>query len=439
MEFPKHNSDIGINPIKGKYKILTGKDFFGLWSSLGVGLLVISAGSFIYASNILDALFVITLGSVMGSILLGLAGKIGSDHSIPSVVSMRPSFGIYGSYLLTILNILQLIGWSTFEITILSKAANIFTQGFLNIDFYVWSIIFGIIIIIFGIAGPLRVIKQWLNRFAVWIVYGSAIIILINLILFSGHSTTTNLTTANNINFDFFNSLDLVIAMPLSWLPLAADYNRFAQKSKNAFVGTIIGFSITNTLFYVIGALLGINDVFEILFAIQTFFYGFILLILIVDEIDNVFADIFSSAMSFKNIFNKINYKFLVIAFTVVSCVLANVIPIDQYESFLLLIGALFAPLFAIVLIDYYAIKKGKVSTEAFYDKCVKFRVSAFLSFFIGSLSYFIISPISPIHHENLNLGSTIPSMAISIITFLSIEYTIKKVKLKKNSNREQR
>ena len=106
MKFPKHDSDIGINPIDKKNKILTGKDFFVLWSSLGVGLLVISAGSFIYTSNVLGALFVIILGSIVGSILLAMAGKIGSDHSIPSVVSMRPAFGMYGSYLLTVLNIL---------------------------------------------------------------------------------------------------------------------------------------------------------------------------------------------------------------------------------------------------------------------------------------------------------------------------------------------
>ena len=83
MKFPETNSDIGINPIDKKNKTLTGKDFFVLWSSLGVGLLVISAGSFIYTSNILMRLFVIILGSIVGSILLGLAGKIGSDHSIP--------------------------------------------------------------------------------------------------------------------------------------------------------------------------------------------------------------------------------------------------------------------------------------------------------------------------------------------------------------------
>src|SRR6476661_3470568 len=426
MKIPENNSDIGIDPISERNKTLTGKDFFFLWSSLGVGLLVISAGSFIYTSNILDALFVIILGSVVGSILLGLAGKIGSDNSIPSVVSMRPSFGIYGSYLLAILNILQLIGWATFEITILSKAASIITHGFIN--FYIWSIIF-------GISGPLGIIKQWINKFAVWIVYGSTIIMLINLILASSgllHNNTSLI--ANNNSFDFFNSLDLVIAMPLSWLPLVSDYNRFAKNSKNAFFGTFIGFTITNILFYLIGVLLGINDVFEILFAIQTFFYGFILLILIVDEIDNVFADIFSSAMSFKNIFNKINYKYLVISFTVLSCILSNIIPINQYESFLLLVGALFSPLFTIVLIDYYILKRGKVKIEEFYNKCDKFKISAFFSFFIGSLIYLILSPISPIHIENINIGSTIPSMAVSLISFISLEHIIKRVKFKKNS-----
>ena len=432
MKFLEDNSDFGINPLDKKYKVLSGKNFFVLWSSLGIGLLVISAGSFISSSNLSEAIIAIIVGSIVGSVLLALAGKIGSDHSIPSIVSMRPAFGLHGSYFLTILNIFQLIGWSTFEITILSKAANIFSNGY--IDFYIWSIVFGIVIILFCILGPLKIVKQWLTKFAVWIVYGSTIIMLINIIL----NGTNNLDTVSLINsgftdFNFFNSLDLVIAMPLSWLPLVADYNRFAKKSKNAFLGTFIGFSITNCLFYVIGLLLGISDIFAILLAIQTFFYGFVLLVLIVDEVDNVFANIFSSAMSFKNIYNKVNYKYLVVCFTIVGVILSNLIPIYQYENFLLIIGALFAPLFAIVLTDYYIIRKGRVSIEKFYEKKKRFKISSFFSFFVGSITYFILSPISPLHLEDftLNIGSTIPSIAISIIAFLVIELLIKKVKFK--------
>jgi len=439
VKFLEGNTDFGTNPLDSKYKVLSGKNFFVLWSSLGIGLLVISAGSFISSSNLTEAIIAIIVGSIVGSILLALAGKIGSDHSVPSIVSMRPAFGLHGSYLLTVLNIFQLIGWSTFEITILSKAANIFSNGF--IDFYIWSIVFGAVIILFCILGPLKIVKQWLSKFAVWVVYGSTIVMLVSIILstsgagsadiINSHSNASN--TANAFDFSFFNSLDLVIAMPLSWLPLVADYNRFAKKSKNAFYGTFIGFSITNCLFYVIGFLLGISDIFAILVAIQTFFYGFFLLILIVDEVDNVFANIFSSAMSFKNIYNKINYKYLVIFFTALGVLLANVIPIQQYESFLLIIGALFAPLFAIVLTDYYIIRRGRISIESFYEKTNRVKISSFIAFVVGSITYFILSPISWLHITDLglNIGSTIPSIAISILVFLVIELLIKKVKLK--------
>ena len=438
MKFLEGNSDFGINPLDSKYKVLSGKNFFVLWSSLGIGLLVISAGSFISSSNLTEAIIAIIVGSVVGSILLALAGKIGSDHSIPSIVSMRPAFGLHGSYLLTILNIFQLIGWSTFEITILSKAANIFSNG--SVDFYIWSIVFGAVIILFCILGPLKVVKQWLSKFAVWVVYGSTIVMLVSIILSTAGTGTesiinynSSVSAATTFEFSFFNSLDLVIAMPLSWLPLVADYNRFAKKSKNAFYGTFIGFSITNCLFYVIGFLLGISDIFAILVAIQTFFYGFFLLVLIVDEVDNVFANIFSSAMSFKNIYNKINYKYLVIFFTALGVLLANLIPIQQYESFLLIIGALFAPLFAIVLTDYYIIRRGKISVEKFYEKTNRVKVSSFLAFIVGSITYFILSPISWLQVTDLGLsiGSTIPSIAISILVFLVIELLIKKVKLK--------
>lgn len=438
MKFLEDNSDFGINPLDSKYKVLSGKNFFVLWSSLGIGLLVISAGSFISSSNLTEAIIAIIVGSVVGSILLALAGKIGSDHSIPSIVSMRPAFGLHGSYLLTILNIFQLIGWSTFEITILSKAANIFSNG--SVDFYIWSIVFGTVIILFCILGPLKVVKQWLSKFAVWVVYGSTIVMLVSIILSTAGTGTesiinynSSVSAATTFEFSFFNSLDLVIAMPLSWLPLVADYNRFAKKSKNAFYGTFIGFSITNCLFYVIGFLLGISDIFAILVAIQTFFYGFFLLVLIVDEVDNVFANIFSSAMSFKNIYNKINYKYLVIFFTALGVLLANLIPIQQYESFLLIIGALFAPLFAIVLTDYYIIRRGKISVEKFYEKTNRVKVSSFLAFIVGSITYFILSPISWLQVTDLGLsiGSTIPSIAISILVFLVIELLIKKVKLK--------
>lgn len=76
----------GIEPVPSKHRFLRGIDYFVLWSSLGVGLLVFSAGSFLTGARFEDAVLAIILGSVGGSFLLALAGKIGSDHAIPSLI-----------------------------------------------------------------------------------------------------------------------------------------------------------------------------------------------------------------------------------------------------------------------------------------------------------------------------------------------------------------
>ncbi|TLY11115.1 MAG: hypothetical protein E6K85_02080 [Thaumarchaeota archaeon] len=274
----------GVKPIQDKHKMLGGLDYFILWSSLGVGLLVFSAGSFLSAASFFDAMLAIIVGSVAGSVLLSLAGKIGSNHGIPSLISMRPSFGIRGSYLPAILNVMQLVGWTTFEIMIMARAAEMLAGSVM--PYYFWAAIFGALVALLGIAGPLNVARQWLGKFAVWIAYGTSAIIIISLI---NSTDMAALISSPGQGMSFFSALDLVIAMPVSWMPLVADYNRFAKKSKSAMWGTFIGFAMTNILFYFGGVLIGTSDVIGIIVAIQAMFFGFLMLLLIVDEADKHF------------------------------------------------------------------------------------------------------------------------------------------------------
>ncbi len=342
----------GIDPVPPKHRILGGFHYFILWSSLGVGLLVFSAGSFLSDAPFYHALLAIIIGSIAGSVLLSMAGKIGSDHAVPSIIGTRPAFGLYGSYLAAVLNIIQLIGWTTFEILILSKAAEQLTN--MNVTF-VWNILFGIIITLLGIFGPLFVVKQWLSKFAIWIVYASSAIILVTLLF----QNLPNVMSEESNDMSFFVALDIVIAMPISWMPLVSDYNRFSKTSRGAFIGTLVGFSITNIIFYVGGLLFGVGDISSIIISIQAIFFGFILLIMIVDEIDNAFADIYSAAISSQNIFHNLNQRHLIIGFSAVSTILAIFVSIEGYEQFLFLIGALFIPLFGVILTDYFVISRG--------------------------------------------------------------------------------
>jgi putative hydroxymethylpyrimidine transporter CytX len=406
----------GINPVPPKHRILGGVDYFILWSSLGVGLLVFSAGSFLSETPFYHALLAIIIGSIAGSVLLSMAGKIGSDHAVPSLIGIRPAFGLYGSYLAAVLNIIQLIGWTTFEILILSKAAEQLTNMHVT---FVWNIIFGVIITLLGIFGPLFLVKQWLSKFAIWIVYASSAIILVTLLF----QNLPNVMSGEGKDMSFFVALDIVIAMPISWMPLVSDYNRFAKTSKGAFIGTLIGFSITNIIFYVGGLLFGVGDISSIIISIQAILSGFILLVMIVDEIDNAFADIYSAAISSQSIFHNLNQRHLIIGFSIVSTILAIFVSIEGYEQFLFLIGALFIPLFGVLLTDYFVIKRSKYQNDMMYgNKIIKIGYPAIIAWTIGVVVYYLLSQLSPIYLSQLpTIGSTIPSLIVSSLLYLLI------------------
>ena len=419
----------GINPVPTKHRILRGLDYFILWSSLGVGLLVFSAGSFLSETPFYHALLAIIIGSIAGSVLLSMAGKIGSDHAVPSLIGIRPAFGLYGSYLAAVLNIIQLIGWTTFEILILSKAAEQLTNMHVT---FVWNIIFGVIITLLGIFGPLFLVKQWLSKFAIWIVYASSAIILVTLLF----QNLPNVMSGEGKDMSFFVALDIVIAMPISWMPLVSDYNRFAKTSKGAFIGTLIGFSITNIIFYVGGLLFGVGDISSIILSIQAILSGFILLVMIVDEIDNAFADIYSAAISSQSIFHNLNQRHLIIGFSIVSTILAIFVSIEGYEQFLFLIGALFIPLFGVLLTDYFVIKRGKYQNDMMYgNNIIKIGYPAIIAWVIGAVLYYLLSQLSPIYLAQLpTIGSTIPSLIISSLLYLLITKLNLKFKVAKTA-----
>ena len=80
-----------------------------------------------------DALLAIVIGSVLGCLLLALVGIIGSDNAIPTMVLLRPVLGVRGSYLPTLFNVLQLIGWTIFEFVVMGFAADAISQALFGV------------------------------------------------------------------------------------------------------------------------------------------------------------------------------------------------------------------------------------------------------------------------------------------------------------------
>jgi len=362
----------------------------------------------------------IVIGTAVGNIPLVLAGWIGSEHAVPTMVTIRPSFGIRGSYIATFLNLIQLVGWTAFEVIIMARAADtisLATIGYTNTT--LWIIVFTVLCVAMAVGGPLIVVRYWLERFAIWLVYGTSIWVAYYLL--SQQSIHKLLAVEPVGGLPFLLAVDLVIAMPISWMPLAADYMRFSRNSRSAAAGTYSGYFVANFLFYTLGALFvlgaGVSDPVQ---AIAMVAFGIpALLLILVDETDNGFADIYSAAVSIQNVWPKISQKLLVIIVGFVGMLVALLLPVEQYESFLLLIGSLFIPVFGVVVTDYLFVRRRKYVVDDLYrgDGSYWYRgglnLRAVCAWLVGVLFYHSIVAYASW------LGASVPSFIAAAFCYL--------------------
>src|SRR5574342_4937 len=121
----------------------------------------------------------------------------------------------------------------------------------------------------------------------------------------------------------FWGGVDIVVAMPISWLPLVCDYSRFARRPGAAFAGTALGYLVANVWFYALGALILLAmrtspEPKAFVEAIALLAGPLILLVLLADETDEAWADLYSCAVSVQNAFPGTPVRTLVAALGVV-------------------------------------------------------------------------------------------------------------------------
>ncbi len=422
--------DWGIEPVPREKRNLRSVDLAVLWFNLGVGLLVLYAGTFItgYGFGILPLLLIVVAGSVVGSLLLAGAGSLGTLYGVPTMVSLRPIFGRRGSFVPTILNAAQLFGWTALEIWVMSVAATALSGPFLGpITGAFWVVLFGAFCGLLAWGGPMLVVKDWLERIGLWLV-----------LLGAGWITYRLATTPAGAGLPLWGGdwtkaglgLDLVIAMPISWWPLVADYNRFAESGRTAFLGTTVGYVAANIWFYLLGAVmvlvLGLTDASDVFAAAIVTVYGALALVAILaDETDNGFANIYSTSVSIQNVRPKATLRRLVPVVTTAGLAVAALLTavprasVLVYQPFLYFIGGVFVPMLGVVLADVYLIRRSGYDLEEFRGGGTRPALPAFVAWALGMATYFPIYLVNSgylaLDLGGLNLvGASIPSFAVA-------------------------
>src|SRR5690606_9949540 len=275
-----------------------------------------------------------------GGLMLGLSAIPGARTGKPAMMLLRGLFGAKPSYVPTVLNIAQLVGWGTFELIVIADAAEeLFGGG----PHWLYVVVAGVLTTVLTIwpLGSVRVLRRF-------VTVGVAIALLWFYVQFF-RAGLPDLTTdpgpggSGPFGSDwslFWIATDAALAVSVSWVPVAADYTRYSRGTGAAFGAASGAYALTQILAYILG-------LFALALAAGEGAYGPFLtvtlgaalfLILVVREADQSFANVYSTAVSIQALAPRTDRRVLSVGLGVCITLLALWLDMDDYFGFLGLI-----------------------------------------------------------------------------------------------------
>lgn len=378
-----------------------------IWFGAAVSIAEIMTGTYLAPLGMCKGIAAIVIGHLIGCTLLFLAGLIGGKSERSAMETVKMSFGEKGSLLFSVLNVLQLVGWTAIMIISGARAAaTILPQNALLSSTWFWCLIIGALILVWiaiGIKnlGPVNVVAMG-GLFILTVILSTVVF---------GSGTSSQMGG----DMSFGAAVELSVAMPLSWLPLISDYTKNAKHPVKATAASAVVYFAASCWMYVIGLgaaiFTGGSDIASIMVKAGLGIAG--LLIIIISTVTTTFLDAYSAGVSSVSIWSKLKEKQMAGLVCIVGTILAIATPIENFESFLYLIGSVFAPMIAIQIADYFILKNEDGSKKPA-------DVMNLVLWLAGFVIYRLLMSVDTV------VGYTLPAMLVTCVLCI-VAYHVKK------------
>jgi putative hydroxymethylpyrimidine transporter CytX len=362
-----------------------------LWFGAAMSVAEIQTGGIMSAAGLAPGMAALFGGHLLGAFLLGLMGYLGYKERMPSLMCTRISFGRRGSWVLSVANIMQLLGWTATMLQLNSQALGGITRtlwGFESTRLAVLVLAFLVALWAFWESQG----NHWGNTVAVILL--ACLGLLITWVLFgqTAHDPLPMRTPQEPMSLG--QAFELSLIMPLSWVPLVADYASRAKSARAACLGPALGYFIGSVWMYGLGfagaLLTGESSPTPMLMAAGLGVAA--LSVLVFSTVVTTFLDVYSVVASARNIAPNLPERPAGLAVVVIGASAALFWNSDVYVNFLYCIGAVFAPLSAILFTDYFLLRRDERNVAA--------SIPGLASLVCGIAAYWIFSwvgtPIGP-------------------------------------------
>ena len=369
-----------------------------IWFGAAVSIAEILTGTYFAPLGFAKGLLAILLGHLIGCVMLFLSGLIGGKVRKSAMETAKMSFGRKGALLFTVLNIIQLAGWTAIMIFDGELAVN----GIFAIGNWIWCVVIGALIILWIMIGIKNLGR--VNSVAMGALF--ILTIILSFVIF-GKGSVLNV---GGEGMTFGAAVELSVAMPLSWLPLISDYTREAEKPVKATAVSAVTYGLVSCWMYLIGMgaaiFTGESDIAQIMVKAGLGIAG--LLIIVFSTVTTTFLDAYSAGVSSESLSAKISGKWVAVAVTVIGTVGAIFLPLADITDFLYFIGSVFAPMIAIQIADFFILKQNEETND--------FAVRSLIIWFIGFVVYRLLMNVDII------VGNTLPDMIITIVLCVAVK-----------------
>ncbi len=363
-----------------------------IWFGAAVSIAEITTGTYFAPLGFTKGLLAIIIGHIIGCTMLFLSGVIGGKMRRSAMESTKMSFGSKGALLFSVLNIIQLVGWTAIMIFDGAQAVN----GIFDIGSWLWCLIIGALIALWILIGIKNLGK--VNTVAMAALF--ALTVILSFLIF-GRGSMLNISGEG---MSFGAAVELSVAMPLSWLPLISDYTREAKQPVKATAASAITYGLVSCWMYIIGMGTSIftaeSDIAQIMLKAGLGIGG--LLIVVFSTVTTTFLDAYSAGISSESLSPKINGKTMALAATVIGTLGAIFLPLYDITAFLYFIGSVFAPMIAIQIADFFILKKNAENSS-----CDAVNLVIWL---IGFIIYRLLMQV------DIAVGNTLPDMLVTIV-----------------------
>ena len=442
-----------VEAISTDKRTMSNWDMFATWVGANANNGTWYIGGVIAAAGMYTASTTLIISGLVSYALLALASFMGFKTGLPMMALTRASFGLRGSFLPSIINIVQFIGWAAANTFIAAISISVIFKDLFGWQAYTAGgkagLVIGIIIMsllhLASISLGERSVRM-IERIGIILV---AIFVIWESIVVFQHVSLADIfawTPPAKVRISSGAAIDILAAFNLAWVTASSDFSRFTKRKSGATGWSFLGANIGLFWFAFIGLTATIatalmnnafdpNDSDPSTIASKLGLGIIALLVIVITSTTANAVNLMAAGSALTNMWHKLKLTPALWIVTI-GATLVSFIPLwfatflEAFILFLDYIGMFLGPEIAVFLVDFFFIRKGQYELSEFTKVDGKYWYNGGLNWLaigawlIGIALYFGLKSVDIISQT---IGVTFVAMALTGVIYYIAAKLLKK------------